>query len=156
MQSLYVLCVMSKDSEASKLSKTVCLHRASFRVTMASQTSCVFSRMRIDTTEAAVDKAAPDDDEDSLSVKLKELDVYANQYIIMMNMKIFWKGKGSNEKAVDQNGKTIVACDKNYYRPLEVNNLLGDSRKAKKILNWKPSWIRHLNCHNQNCYKHSR
>ena len=53
-------------------------------------------------------------------------------------MKIFWKGKGSNEKAVDQNGKTIVACDKNYYRPLEVNNLLGDSRKAKKILNLKP------------------
>ena len=41
-------------------------------------------------------------------------------------------------KAIDQNGKTIVACDKNYYRPLEVNNLLGDSRKARKLLNWKP------------------
>ena len=34
--------------------------------------------------------------------------------------------------------KLLVACDKNYYRPLEVDNLLGDSRKARKILNWKP------------------
>tara|TARA_B100000674_G_scaffold80582_1_gene55961 strand:- start:341 stop:1375 length:1035 start_codon:yes stop_codon:yes gene_type:complete len=63
---------------------------------------------------------------------------FVNKVSKKLNMKIFWKGKGSNEKAVDQNGKTIVACDKNYYRPLEVNNLLGDSRKAKKILNWKP------------------
>ena len=63
---------------------------------------------------------------------------FVNKVSKELNMKIFWRGKGTSEKAVDQNGKTIVACDKNYYRPLEVNNLLGDSRKARKILNWKP------------------
>ena len=63
---------------------------------------------------------------------------FVNKVSKKLNMKIFWRGKGTSEKAVDQNGKTIVACDKNYYRPLEVNNLLGDSRKARKILNWKP------------------
>ena len=63
---------------------------------------------------------------------------FVNKVSKKLNIKIFWKGKGSSEKAVDQNGKTIVACDKNYYRPLEVNSLLGDSRKARKILNWKP------------------
>jgi len=63
---------------------------------------------------------------------------FVNKVSKELNMKIFWRGKGNSEKAVDQNGKTIVACDKNYYRPLEVNNLLGDSRKARKILNWKP------------------
>ena len=63
---------------------------------------------------------------------------FVNKVSKKLNMKIIWKGKGTSEKAVDQNGKTIVACDKNYYRPLEVNNLLGDSRKARKLLNWKP------------------
>ncbi len=63
---------------------------------------------------------------------------FVNKVSKKLNMKISWKGKGISEKAIDQNGKTIVACDKNYYRPLEVNNLLGDSRKARKILNWKP------------------
>ena len=63
---------------------------------------------------------------------------FVNKVSKKLNMKIFWRGKGTSEKAVDQNGKTIVKCDKNYYRPLEVNNLLGDSRKARKILNWKP------------------
>ena len=63
---------------------------------------------------------------------------FVNKVSRKLNMKLSWKGKGISEKAIDQNGKTIVACDKNYYRPLEVNNLLGDSRKARKILNWKP------------------
>ena len=63
---------------------------------------------------------------------------FVNKVSKKLNMKLSWKGKGISEKAVDQNGKTIVACDRNYYRPLEVNNLLGDSRKARKLLNWKP------------------
>ena len=63
---------------------------------------------------------------------------FVNKVSRKLNMKLSWKGRGISEKAVDQNGKTIVACDKNYYRPLEVNNLLGDSRKARKLLNWKP------------------
>ena len=63
---------------------------------------------------------------------------FVNKVSKKLNMKLSWKGKGIYEKAVDQDGKTIVACNKNYYRPLEVNNLLGDSRKARKLLNWKP------------------
>ena len=63
---------------------------------------------------------------------------FVNLVAKQLEIKISWKGKGINEKAVDEYGKTIVACDKAYYRPLEVNNLLGDAKKARKILNWKP------------------
>ena len=55
-----------------------------------------------------------------------------------LKLKLSWKGKGLNEKAFDNKGKVIIACDRAYYRPLEVNNLLGDSRKARKKLKWKP------------------
>ena len=56
-----------------------------------------------------------------------------------LNMKIIWKGKGLNEKGYDSKGISIIECDKNYFRPLDVNTLLGDAKKAKKKLNWKPS-----------------
>ena len=55
-----------------------------------------------------------------------------------LNMKLAWKGKGIKEKAYDENGKSIIECDKNYFRPLDVNTLLGDARKARKQLKWKP------------------
>jgi GDPmannose 4,6-dehydratase len=55
-----------------------------------------------------------------------------------LNMKILWRGKGSKEKGFNQNGKPIIECDKNYLRPLDVNTLLGDARKARKKLKWKP------------------
>ena len=57
-----------------------------------------------------------------------------------LKITIKWKGKGLKEKAVDENGNIIVSCDTAYYRPLEVNNLLGDSKKARKILGWKPEF----------------
>ena len=44
------------------------------------------------------------------------------------------KEKGYNEKGIP-----IIECDKNYLRPLDVNTLLGDAKKARKQLNWKPS-----------------
>ena len=65
---------------------------------------------------------------------------FVNKVSKKLNMKIFWKGIGINERGIDQNGRTIVACDKSYYRPLEVDSLLGDSRKARKILNWEPKF----------------
>ena len=37
-------------------------------------------------------------------------------------------------------GFPIIECDKNYFRPLDVNTLLGDARKARRQLNWKPSY----------------
>ena len=55
-----------------------------------------------------------------------------------LKLKIRWRGKGINEKAFDEDNNLIVACDKTYYRPLEVNSLLGDAKKARKKLNWKP------------------
>ena len=55
-----------------------------------------------------------------------------------LKLKIRWRGKGINEKAFDEDNNLIIACDKTYYRPLEVNSLLGDSKKARKKLNWKP------------------
>jgi GDPmannose 4,6-dehydratase len=55
-----------------------------------------------------------------------------------LQIRIFWKGKGVNEKAFNEEGKVIIECDKNYFRPLDVNTLLGDSSKAKRVLKWKP------------------
>ncbi len=63
---------------------------------------------------------------------------FVNLVAKFLKIKIKWKGKGEKEIAIDENGDKIVACDKAYYRPLEVNNLLGDSKKAKRILGWKP------------------
>jgi GDPmannose 4,6-dehydratase len=55
-----------------------------------------------------------------------------------LNMKIRWKGQGINEKAYNENDKLIIECSKKYYRPTEVDTLLGNPSKAKKLLKWKP------------------
>ena len=56
-----------------------------------------------------------------------------------LKMKINWRGKGIKEKGYNKNGKAIIECDKNYLRPLDVNTLLGDAKKARYKLKWKPS-----------------
>ena len=55
-----------------------------------------------------------------------------------LKLNLRWRGKGVNEKAFDKDNNLIIACNKTYYRPLEVNNLLGDAKKARKKLSWKP------------------
>ncbi len=55
-----------------------------------------------------------------------------------LNMKIVWKGKGINEKGFDEKNNPIIQCDKNYFRPLDVNTLLGNAKKARYKLKWKP------------------
>ena len=56
-----------------------------------------------------------------------------------INIKIIWKGKGLKEKGYDSiNRKPIIAIDKNYIRPLDVNTLLGNASKARIKLSWKP------------------
>ena len=52
--------------------------------------------------------------------------------------KIIWEGKGINEVGKLKNGKTIVKIDPRYFRPTEVETLLGDSKKAHEKLGWKP------------------
>ena len=56
-----------------------------------------------------------------------------------LEIKLKWKGKGIKEKAFDINGFPVIECDKNYFRPLDVNTLLGDAKKARKILKWSPT-----------------
>lgn len=51
---------------------------------------------------------------------------------------ITWKGEGAEEKGYDQNGRCLVEVDPEYYRPTEVETLLGDASKAKRELGWEP------------------
>ncbi|NDA22671.1 MAG: GDP-mannose 4,6-dehydratase, partial [Proteobacteria bacterium] len=54
-----------------------------------------------------------------------------------LNIEISWKGKGEDEIGIF-NDKEIIKIDKKYFRPTEVETLLGDASKAKKKLNWEP------------------
>jgi len=56
-----------------------------------------------------------------------------------LDIHLRWEGEGINEKAVDAKGTTIVAVDEAYFRPSEVENLLGDSSYAHARLGWKPT-----------------
>ena len=80
---------------------------------------------------------------------------YSIKYFInlcckILNLKIKWVGKGLNEKALligfDKKkyknlskNQIIVKINKRYFRANEVETLIGDAKKAKKILNWKPN-----------------
>ena len=55
-----------------------------------------------------------------------------------LGIKYYWKGSGVKTKCFDMSGRCIVQCDKEYFRPLEVDTLLGNPSKARKELNWKP------------------
>tara|TARA_Y100001970_G_scaffold124890_2_gene154642 strand:- start:1534 stop:2556 length:1023 start_codon:yes stop_codon:yes gene_type:complete len=56
-----------------------------------------------------------------------------------LNIDIEWEGKGINEIAINKkNGKKIIKINPKFYRPTEVDLLLGNSDKAKRILKWKP------------------
>ena len=63
---------------------------------------------------------------------------FVNLVAKKLKMKIKWKGKGLNEKAYNVKNQPIIECDINYFRPLDVNTLLGDSSKARRELKWKP------------------
>jgi GDPmannose 4,6-dehydratase len=50
-----------------------------------------------------------------------------------------WRGKGVEETGVDRkSGKTVVRIDSTYFRPTEVDLLVGDASKARQKLGWKP------------------
>ena len=55
-----------------------------------------------------------------------------------IDLAITWKGHGVDEKGYDANGKCIVAVDPRYFRPAEVETLLGDATKARVKLGWTP------------------
>ena len=55
-----------------------------------------------------------------------------------LEIDLVWEGEGGSEKGIDQkNNKTIIEINKNYYRPAEVDVLIGSPEKAKKNLGWE-------------------
>ena len=54
------------------------------------------------------------------------------------DMNIRWEGSGLDEVGIDSDGKTVIRIDSKYFRPAEVETLLGDASKAKEKLDWQP------------------
>ncbi len=63
---------------------------------------------------------------------------FVNEVCRNLGMKIRWEGAGMDEKGFDESGKCIVAVDPRYFRPTEVESLLGDATKARTKLGWRP------------------
>ncbi|MEM6446280.1 MAG: GDP-mannose 4,6-dehydratase [Cyanobacteria bacterium P01_D01_bin.123] len=63
---------------------------------------------------------------------------FVNAACAELEIKVTWKGDGIDEKGYDQHGNCIVKVDPRYYRPTEVETLLGDPTKAHKNLGWTP------------------
>lgn len=66
---------------------------------------------------------------------VREFVEFAGQHA---DLKITWKGEGVEEKGYDQDGKCIVEVDPKYFRPTEVETLLGDASRARNKLGWTP------------------
>jgi len=65
---------------------------------------------------------------------------FATKAFAELGMTLRWEGKGIDEKGIDiSTGKTLVAVDPKYFRPCEVEQLLGDPTKAKTVLGWNPT-----------------
>ena len=59
----------------------------------------------------------------------------------MKGIEICWLGEGVNEVGYDKKtGKNLIFVDEKYFRPAEVEELLGDSTKARTELGWKPKY----------------
>jgi GDPmannose 4,6-dehydratase len=57
-----------------------------------------------------------------------------------VGIELCWEGEGLNEKGIDiGTGRVVVEVDAKYFRPCEVEQLLGDPTKAKTLLNWNPT-----------------
>ena len=63
---------------------------------------------------------------------------FVNRAAHILNMTITWQGEGAAEKGFDSSGRCIVEVDPRYFRPTEVETLLGDATKAKEKLGWIP------------------
>jgi len=63
---------------------------------------------------------------------------FINAAACELELKIEWDGEGIDEKGYDPDGKCIIAVDPRYFRPAEVESLLGDATKAREKLGWSP------------------
>ncbi|MBC7419607.1 MAG: GDP-mannose 4,6-dehydratase [Bdellovibrio sp.] len=68
----------------------------------------------------------------------KSVREFVNVAAAELGMTIKWKGAGIDEKGYDEKGRCIIAIDKKYFRPAEVETLLGDATKARTKLGWTP------------------
>jgi len=65
--------------------------------------------------------------------------LFAEKVFARLGMPLEWRGEGVHEKAVDTGtGKVVIEIDPRYFRPAEVDLLLGDPAKAKRVLGWQP------------------
>jgi GDPmannose 4,6-dehydratase len=65
---------------------------------------------------------------------------FINKATKYLKMNVVWTGKGLNEKLINKNSnKAIIRINPKFFRPAEVNILIGDSKKAQKKLKWKPN-----------------
>lgn len=65
---------------------------------------------------------------------------FIEEAVTYLGWEIRWEGQGVDEKGYDVNtGKLLVQVDEKYFRPSEVDNLLGDYSKAKEVLGWEPT-----------------
>ncbi len=64
---------------------------------------------------------------------------FVEEAAILLGFDLSWKGEGMNEQGVNASGGLLVAIDEKYFRPAEVDILLGDASKAKQKLGWEPT-----------------
>lgn len=58
-----------------------------------------------------------------------------------LGISLKWEGEGANEKGIDaKTGKSLIEVDEKYFRPAEVDLLVGDASKAKRELGWEPTY----------------
>ncbi|HUZ05290.1 MAG TPA: GDP-mannose 4,6-dehydratase, partial [Acidobacteriaceae bacterium] len=63
---------------------------------------------------------------------------FVTQTANLLEMPLRWEGSGSDEKALNAAGEVVVAVDPRYFRPSEVDTLLGDATRAREDLGWQP------------------
>jgi GDPmannose 4,6-dehydratase len=63
---------------------------------------------------------------------------FINRCAALLEMDLTWTGSGVDEKALDKDGNTVIGIEPRYFRPTEVESLLGDASKAHRELGWKP------------------
>ena len=65
--------------------------------------------------------------------------LFAEKVFARLNMPLEWQGEGVHEKGIDKkSGRVVIQIDPRYFRPAEVDLLLGDPAKAKRLMGWEP------------------
>jgi GDPmannose 4,6-dehydratase len=87
----------------------------------------------------AILQQAEPDDYVLATGKMHSVREFVEQAFAVAGNTIIWEGKGTEEKGIDQKtGRVLVEVDPRYFRPAEVNQLLGDPSKARRKLGWEP------------------